>query len=88
MEPRLRMFLLIQDQGMLVVTGTDENSTRRDFRSAWKERPPEFYSGYMPRCSLKERTSCAFFLDMILDNTKTVACLSDGFMISAPEKFL
>jgi hypothetical protein len=26
--------------GLLVVTLTDENSTRRDFTSAWKERPP------------------------------------------------
>jgi hypothetical protein len=36
------MFLLKEHTGLPVVTSTAENSTRRDFKRAWKGYPPDF----------------------------------------------
>jgi hypothetical protein len=48
--------------GLLVVTSTDENRTRPDFTSAWKECPPGVNSGYVHRSSNKKTHRVCFFV--------------------------
>jgi len=56
------MFLLIEHYGLPVVTSIAENSTRRDFKSAWKRCPPELrVREHAPVAPSKRHTYVCFF---------------------------